>query len=132
MTIAQAWTIQTDLFAAINGAASVLTPPVPVFDHIPDSLPVEHIRMDFSYDGRDLKNCETGCHYITVHYFGAPRKQATKQRGLKRSKEVLAAVHAAIMVGRYAGSLPINTGAEWDLFDDAVSVHSALTYTVDK
>ena len=98
MTVAKALQLQQAVYATV-AAASGLT----VYDHVPTDPPEEHIRIDgFNLVDDSTKNGERGRHSFMVHHFLRPGLGAA-QRGMKRGKEKIAAIHAALMASSPAG-----------------------------
>lgn len=126
MTVAIAVQLQQEVFAAVSAAVA----PMPVFDHPPVVPPSEFVRLDgFSISDLSPKNGEVARHAFEIHHFLRPTAGATV-RGQTRTKQVLAAAHAAIMSALLCG-----TRADFEYQDvqpdeDGVSMHGRARYTI--
>lgn len=126
MTVALSLPLQQAVYEAV----SVAVAPIPVYDHPPTNPPAEFVRLDgFSLTDLGRKNGEIARHSFEVHHFLRPGadKFAVGQR---RSKQVLALAHDAIMAADLVGSPAQFEYLDVDSDEDGVSMHGRARYSV--
>ena len=127
MTVAKSFALQSDVYTIVSGASLG----VPVYDHVPQPVPDEYLRLDgFNILGEQTKAGEIAEHSFEVHHFDRPVAASAFRRGQTRTKTILAAVHAAIMATPMQGQQAIleTQMVDWDI--DGITCHGINRYTV--
>ncbi len=127
MTVAQSWPLQQAVFSIVSAAA----PTLQVFDYAPTTPPEEFVRLDgFNTDDRSYKNAESSRHAFEVHHFIRPGASASMTRGQGRGKQIIAAIHAALMAGPLLGQAVEHEYMATDSDMDGATSHSWSRYSV--
>lgn len=126
MTVAKAWDLQVAIYGLVTGVVSI-----PVFDHAPVDPPNEFIRLD-GFRAADLspKNGEFARHSFEIHHFQRPVSAQSIDRGQRKTKQTLAAVHQAIMQASFDGK-PFQheiLSIEKDM--DGITTHGMTRYSI--
>lgn len=126
MTVAQDWALQQAVYDTITTEQ----PDIPVFDHVPTDPPEEFIRLDgFNVADESPKNGERSRHSFMVHHFLRPTL-STPTRGMKRGKEIIAAVHAALMASQPLGGRIDHETMDASPDPDGATAHVWSRYSV--
>lgn len=126
MTVAKSLPLQQAVYQAVSAAVA----PLPVYDHAPTTPPPEFVRLDgFNINDLGRKNGEIARHSFEVHHFLRPTAEKFAV-GQKRTKEILALAHAAVMAADLAGSLAQFEYLDVSPDEDGVSMHGRARYSV--
>lgn len=126
MTVAVAVQLQEQVYQAVAAAVA----PLPVFDHPPTTPPSEFVRLDgFTISDASPKNGEIARHAFEVHHFLRPTAGGAV-RGQKRTKQVLAQAHAAVMAATLCGKTADFEYQDVQPDEDGVSMHGRARYTI--
>lgn len=122
---------QTAIFTAITTALANAGETMPVYDHVPETIPVEHIRIGgLDVDFYPVKDGERGRHSLIVSFFRRQVGGAVTTMGQGRIHEVLNIIHADLDGLRYSrGRLRF----EYSNVDDdreEKTMHGFLRYTI--
>lgn len=126
MTLALAGPLQAAVYQAVSAAVA----PIEVFDHVPTNPPGEFIRLEgFEVFDENFKNGEIARHSFEVHHFLRPGAEKAFL-GKKRTWEILALAHAAVMAADLLGTTAQLEYSDADSDADGVSMHGRARYTV--
>ena len=130
MTVAKAEALQATIATIVITAAAVYSIPVSV-DPAPAATPEFIWLQGFDLSDQSFKANECARHAFEVHHFDRPIGAGATRNRQRRSKAVLATVHAALMAASVQGGtlrhefLMVSTDQA-----DGVSAHGMSRYTI--